>query len=437
MNILLIKPCWPYPFSGRELTYNRIWPPLSLANCAAILEREGYLVDILDAHAERIPAQNISERASIRKFDKIFVTSSSLDRWQCPNLDLEPFFDTVKEVKKYNDKVFLTGYHGTVEPEEILERTGARAIIRGEPEFTVLEICQEKNFSDINGITYKKDGKIISNPQKEPLDLGALPIAAFHLLKFHKYFYELLGRDFALIEGSRGCPHACEFCSKAMFGQGVRRKIPQRIIQEIDSLVNNFGVKRGYFIDLNFTADKTWALNLCDLLIQRKYDFRWCCQARPNEVDEALLLKMRAAGCKLIHYGVESGSEMVLKSMNKEITLEEIKRGVLSTNKIGIKTMCFFIFGFPAETKADMDLTLSFAKRLRPTYASFRIAVAYSGSGLRAKAEYSHVVLRALTRSAFLRFYLRPAYLIRKIFSDGLWISCRQLIIFFNFLIHK
>lgn len=94
-KILLIKPCWHYPITKCESTYNRIWPPLSLATCASLLEKEGYNVDILDAHAERIAPSQIGKY--LNNCSKIFITSSSLDRWQCPNLVLTPFLAPVKK----------------------------------------------------------------------------------------------------------------------------------------------------------------------------------------------------------------------------------------------------------------------------------------------------------------------------------------------------
>ncbi|MCK5084023.1 MAG: hypothetical protein KAR31_14030, partial [Candidatus Omnitrophica bacterium] len=94
MNILLVKPFWPYPYSKGEHTYNRMWLPLSLANCAALLEGQGNKVEILDAHSLRIKPGDI--KSHLNGFDKIFITSSSLDRWQCPNIDIEPFLETIR-----------------------------------------------------------------------------------------------------------------------------------------------------------------------------------------------------------------------------------------------------------------------------------------------------------------------------------------------------
>src|SRR3989339_590155 len=163
MKVLLLKPCWPYPV-GDDFIYNRIWPPLCLANCAALLLREGHTVRIFDAHAERTPADKIKEH--VYGFDKIFITSSALDRWQCPNLNIEPFLRAARLIRKENDELYVMGYHGTVNPDEILSLTGAKAIIRGQPEIGVLEICQNQSLSRIKGISYRSSGKIISTAER-------------------------------------------------------------------------------------------------------------------------------------------------------------------------------------------------------------------------------------------------------------------------------
>src|SRR3989338_3794519 len=106
-KILLIKPFWPYPYGKGEHTYNRIWPPLSLANCAAILEKQGHGVSILDAHALRLKPERIAPY--VQGFDKVFITSSSLDRWQCPNIDITPFLETVQYIRGLTDEVYVMG----------------------------------------------------------------------------------------------------------------------------------------------------------------------------------------------------------------------------------------------------------------------------------------------------------------------------------------
>jgi len=114
MRILLVRPRWPYPVGYGESTYNRIWPPLSLANCAALLTKAGFDVAVVDAHALRLSPGQVARRAE--GADGVFVTSSSLDRWQCPNSNLTPVVETVRALVSRTDEVYVIGFHGTVAP---------------------------------------------------------------------------------------------------------------------------------------------------------------------------------------------------------------------------------------------------------------------------------------------------------------------------------
>nr|MBA4405133.1 hypothetical protein [Nanoarchaeum sp.] len=188
MKVILISPF--YPYSKKEYTYNRIWHPLCPANCNALLEKEGHSVKILDAHAQRIAPNKIT--SFIKSYDKIFITSSSLDRWQYPNIDITTFLETVCYIKEFIDEVYIMGYHETIEPERMLDSTKTKAAIRGEPEYTALELCRNNDLSGIQGISFRDNGKYISNLDRELFDLKTLPTPAYHLLDIQKGSYRYI-----------------------------------------------------------------------------------------------------------------------------------------------------------------------------------------------------------------------------------------------------
>ena len=121
------------------------------------------------------------------------------------------------------------GAHGTVCPDEILEQTKAKAIIRGEPELTILDICRKIILKDIDGITFKDSGSVIHTKDRELLLLDDLPLPAFHLIDIRNYRDEILGNSFLLFEGSRGCPYSCIYCQKSMYGRQYRMKSPEKV----------------------------------------------------------------------------------------------------------------------------------------------------------------------------------------------------------------
>jgi radical SAM superfamily enzyme YgiQ (UPF0313 family) len=420
VNVLLLNPSWDSLVSKRGGRFNRAWPPLDLLNCGALLEREGIRVELIDGRATPGRAQEMAARTFAA--DKVFITSSPLDRWQCPNLEIERFFETVAPFRK--DNLYIMGVHGDRYPELVLERTGARAIIRGEPELTVLRICQTDDLSQVRGLTYKADGRIVKTENASLLEMTDLPIPAYHLVDLDDYGYELMGDRFALLETTRGCPFPCMYCFLEMYGgRRYRRKSVEQITAEVDYIVRVARAKSLYFIDLEFTLGESRHIHaLCDHMITQGYDLPWCCQTRADSFDAELLAKMKRAGCRMIHFGVETGSEKVMSTIDKKITLPAIERGIAMARRAGIETACFFMFGFPGETSDDMDATIEFARKLNPTYASFHIASPYPGTELYAMSgstelfpeaytkEHSLTGLEATVRRAFKRFYLRPQY---------------------------
>ncbi|MFH1106164.1 MAG: radical SAM protein [Candidatus Aenigmatarchaeota archaeon] len=447
-RVLLVNPSYDYPLVKKEkfLYYNKIWPPICLANCAAMLEKSGFEVKILDANAERLDADQVSKAAS--GYEKIFITSSPLDRWQCPHPSINPFLDVVRKVGENNPdaEIFVMGTHGTIRPNEILEMTKAKCVIRGEPEQVVLEICNSKDLKKIGGITFKAGKKTISTPDRKPFDLDALPTPAYHLLPLEKYFYDMLGKNFMLFEGSRGCPFNCVFCLKKTYGS-YRKKSSKKLIDEVRLAIEKFGIKTAYFIDLEFTINKKLVADLCDFLIEKKYDFKWCCQGRFDTIDTDLLVRMKQAGCVLMHYGVETGSEKIMKMINKNITFEQIENGMKLTKDAGISTACFFILGFPTETSEDMEKTVKFAIKLNPTYASFHIAIPYPETGLYKMVEgeigdlfpsaytgiYSAEELDKFIKNAYRKYYFRPSYVFSRLMEGNYGLLFRQLRLFLGY----
>ncbi len=452
MKVLLINPSQVDLVNKKGRIYNRIWTPLDLANCGAILEKEGIDVSILDANAEQIGPAEVAKQAT--GYDKVFITSTSLDRWQCPFLDIDPFLQTVNAVKEVAPEIYIAGSHGTVRPKEMLEATDARAIIRGEPERTVLDLCKTTTLSEICGITYMDAGKVVDNPDQKPVNLNELPVPAFHLLPMEKYNYEMMGKHFCLFEMTRGCAAKCIFCLLEPYGRGVRKKGLDKIILEVEYAINNFDVRNAYFMDLEFTVLRKQVMEFCRYLISKDYNFQWCCQTRFDLVDDELLSYMRRAGCRLIHFGVEAGSERILKYINKGITMEAIRSGMKKVKKAGIETACFFMMGFPGSNRQDMEDILKFAKELGPDYPLFHMVAPYPGtilyetvkeqSGLNFSDKtlfpeaiienFSLEELKKMTRKAYLSYYLRPSYIFSRLAKGQFNILQNQCSLFWSFI---
>jgi radical SAM superfamily enzyme YgiQ (UPF0313 family) len=442
LEIVLVKPCWQYPIAGADHTYNRRWPPLELLNCAALLEADGHRVRIVDAQAERLAPQQVAAR--VGKVDLICVTSSALDRWQCPTLELAPLWTLVEHLRPCSRQLVLLGFHGTVQPEEMLIRSGVDAVVRGEPEPTVRELAAGGAWERTLGLTFLRDGRPVSTADRPDIDLTTLPVPAFHLIDPRHYQYEILGPRFLVLEGVRGCPWPCTFCSRVIQGKRLRRKTAAQLGREVEIAVRQFGVRNLYFIDLEFTASAELVRGLCEHLLAERIAVRWCCQTRADLVDEPLLRLMKRAGCRLIHYGVESGSPRILELSRKHTTLEQQRAGVRLTQRLGIETLCFFLLGYPGETAAEMQQTIRFARELNPTYASFHRISPYPGTPLYdqfapgsgelfpafagADSERRHV--DHLVRKAIWSYYMRPGYVVSRLLHASPRSLWRQLRLF-------
>ncbi|MCD4779890.1 MAG: B12-binding domain-containing radical SAM protein [Candidatus Omnitrophica bacterium] len=409
MNVLLVKPYWVYPYSKGEYTYNRIWPPIALANSAALLEQQGHKVQILDAHALRIKPADIP--SSAEGYDQVFVTSSTLDRWQCPNMDITSFYNTVAMLRSATENVYVMGYHGTVDPEAMLLRTRAKAVIRGAPEQGVVSLCGREKLEDIGGISYEQNGRIVSSAARGELDMKEFPVPAYHLLDVKKYQYEILGRHFMLFETQRGCPYQCRFCNKMMYPEKLMGKSIEQIQKELSTAMERYGVRSGYFIDLDFLIHRDITEQICEFLIKKKYSFKWCCQTRPDQIQLDLLKMMKSAGCQLIHLGVESGLEKFLTLSQKHSSLKSIEKAVSLCEQVGIQTLAFYLFGFKGESSADRQAIFEYAKRLNTNYVSFHKIYPYQFDEILMPDLLHNEDIDKFIRAKTMQYYLRWNYL--------------------------
>lgn len=416
MRILLLNPSWGGLVSGGR--YNRRWPPLDLLNVGAILREDGHAVALLDARA--VPVDSRDFDGEVAASDFVLVTTSPLDRWQCPNVEMGPLLAWTDRVP--GEKLLLCGAHGTLFPERMLVLTGARALIRGEPEGAVRELFRALQGDEIDrgavpSLSWKDaSGAFHRAADAPPVDLARLPAPAHDLARPEDYAYELLGPRMALVETARGCPHRCVFCLKAMYGGGgrVRTKPLDRVEAELGTL-GRLGFHRICFMDLEFTLNRARTVAICRML--KGFRFEWCCQTRVDAVDPGLLSLMATAGCRLVHYGIESGDAATLGRLGKGITEAQVRRAVAWTRAAGMASAGFFLLGFPGETANAVRETGRLARSLPLTYVSFHYVTPYFGTELGAASgvtapwwepEGACAAGKSGLGGLYLRFYLRP-----------------------------
>jgi radical SAM superfamily enzyme YgiQ (UPF0313 family) len=296
-----------------------------------------------------------------------------------------------KYVKKLSkDKIVVVGGpHATICPDFFLKSGYVDFVVRGEGEYTFLELVEKissdtKDVPKVLGISYMEEGKIIHNPDRPLIkNLDKLPIPARHLLPMERYFAlqkKLYGYKKLTVLTTRGCPYRCIFCAKEIFGRFYRRRSVENCVNEIELLINKYGVKKILFIDDTFTLDRNFIIELCNEIRRRNLKVRWSCEGRVNHIDYELLKIMKNAGCDLISYGVESGSQKVLNYLNKDITVEQIVRASHLTKRAGIIVKFYLIVGTPTERWEDILLTKKLIIQTKPDLVDITTFVPMPGT---------------------------------------------------------
>lgn len=377
MKILLINP----PSGNKNPLL-----PLSLAYIAAVLEKEKFLVEILDTDALELTDQEIKEKVSNFKPDIVGVTMMTATFYASKKV--------IKIIKKsFPDCLTIVGgAHPSALPKETLEEiTEIDILVMGEGEETILEIAKnlenKVTLKNIKGICYRENKAVICNPPREPIqNLDSLPFPIRDKFPLEKYkTHPPYGRKnpYMHLITSRGCPFSCAFCSKAVFGKKLRMRSAINVVNEVEEMIKKYKVKEIKFYDDDFTLDMKRTEEICDEIINRKLKIIWSCATRVDLVNEHLLKKMREAGCWLISYGVESASQDLLNTINKGITLEKVKKTFEWTRKANIKILAYFMIGLPGETKETIQKSIQFAKELNPDFTNWSLTTIFPCTPLR------------------------------------------------------
>lgn len=433
-NILLVNPFVP----GIVLA-----PPLGLGFLATFLAKNNYNVKIIDLAIDKLSLEKLSGRIKNEEIGIVGITMIT---------------PAVNEVMKIIDflktespdlKIVVGGAHASIRPIETFNlNKNIDFLVIGEGEKALLEIAnfinRIGNFDNAQGIAYRDNEKTIFKEGINYLDdLESFPVLDRKLIEFHKYSNLMFSskKPVTSMMISRGCPYMCIYCSKPVTGSRVRERRVESVIEEIRMLKEQYCVKELVFYDDVFTFNRNKVIKLCEEMINNGFDISWKCETRVNLVDEELLKTMKNAGCYLIAYGIESGTQKMLNYLKKGITLEQVRNAINLTKKVGIKTQGYFMIGVPTENEEDIIQTINFAKSLPLDICQFSIATPYPGTELydiakergitveNSKLIYSTSreneivslcdlspeVLKSLLKKAYKEFYLRPAFLMKKI----------------------
>lgn len=453
MKVLLIYP----PYTGIYGKYQPaakvgvFYPPMGLMYLAAVLEKEGHEIRILDLELEGFSTKEIVDY--IKGFNPSVVGIGSVTPLHHIALKL---FKIVKETNR-NIITVSGGPHPTALPiETIKESKNIDIVCYGEGEYTLRDVVgaieKKKRLYGIEGVVYRENGKIIKNPPRELIkNLDDLPFPARHLTKQEKYLWSVPKKGVQPITGIitvRGCPFQCIFCSaRVIFGTKVRYRSANSVIKELKQVKEQFGIDHFDFYDDTLGLDRKRTFELCNKMIKENLDITWEGNSRVDVIDSELIAKMHEAGLTRLSFGVESGNQNILDAAKKGTDLDLIKRAYELVDSFGIETRMSIILGLPFETKETIEKTIKFMRSLKCEQAYVNVGTPFPGTEYYDMAKKGYGGLNLLTddwkeyrrwgnavinvndltrhdlvryqRKALLKFYLRPKQIIYNLRRAG------------------
>lgn len=369
MNALLIQPRWGQinRFPSR--------PPLGLAYIAGALERLGCECRIVDMQVGRADVEGIIESYSPK------LIGFSVTTWTYKDV-----LAGVKLLKqRFPDVIFVAGGpHATALPGQMLDGV-FDVVVRGYGEETVSELVENLDkpelLANISGLSYKYGGSVRHNPNRPPPhSLDELPFPSFDLLDIERY-------KWCSVSSSRGCPAACLFCVDShLFGKRMLLRSPQSFVDEIEWLYRERGILRFYLVDEQFTFDNPRAKKICRDIIRRGLKIEWLVNSRVDRVSLDLLQLMRRAGCISIAFGIESGSDAILRRIRKGFRSQRALAAVRMAKTAGIRVKTSWLVGLPGALEEQLE-SIDLMRAMKPNHIDVFLVTIYPGTPLWHRAE--------------------------------------------------
>lgn len=424
-----------------------LYYPMWLAYAAAVLDKEGCEIDLIDAPADGHTLDYVISRTEAFSPSLIVMDTST------PSIYNDIMVSERLREALPKALIVLVGTHVSALPEESLNLSkSVDAIAIGEYDYTIRDIAgalsDKKEIASIKGICYRQDNQPVRTPLRPLIeDLDELPFVSGiykRFLRAENYFNPNALYPMVTITASRGCPYQCIFCvyPQTMMGHKMRTRSVGNVVDEIEYIVKSLpDIKAIFFEDDTFTAVKERCIAITEEIIKRGIVVSWTANARAD-LDYKTMEIMRKSGCRCLCVGFESGSQELLNNIKKMVNVDKMKQFIENAKRAGILIHGCFMVGHPGETKETMNQTLGLAKALNPDTVQFYPIMVYPGTeaydwykerGLITTAEFSRwltpaglhntvVKTEALSSEELVafcdrarrEFYLRPGYMVYK-----------------------
>lgn len=379
MKILLVSPAI-FPKNNREKYHQLLLrmsihggdsPPLGLECIASSAIEAGHQVEIIDLRVEsrtRLDFAREIKKSAPDIFGLYLTTFNIREALQVAKVMKAIFPQT---------KIVVGGPHVGMYPKETLKHPEFDLALMGEAEHTFCELLSAlsgaRDFRQVNGIIYREDGEIRINGNAQTVEnLDVLPFPARSLLKGKYLYFGTFREPFTTMITSRGCPFNCAFCAKIPGSVRTRFVSAKRVVEEFLE-IKKLGYREVNVFDDLFTVDRQRVIDICQGIIENELDISWSIRARTDCIDEEMLGYLRKAGCYRIYFGIESGTDEILKLMNKKTDTKKNMQAMELAHRFGFEIVSYFILGFPGETVETMEATIEFAKKSPTDFASFNM----------------------------------------------------------------
>lgn len=395
MKALFLNPPFRPHFSRSERSpqvskSGTLYYPIWLAQAAAWVEAEGAEIDLVDAVAGEMSVADCVARVRKTGPELIVVETST------PSFADDARTLSALRVAAPEAVLVLVGPHVSALPAWSLEAApAADAVVRGEYELTLgalyRVLASGGDWRALPGLSVRLGNGLRHNPDAPLLeDLDRIPLMADVYRRFldpRHYFFAAAMNPGVMVTTGRGCPHHCMWClfNQTLHGRRYRHRSPERVVAEFEAIIAAFPEAREIWIeDDTFTIDRRHVREVCRLIIERGLEFarapfRWYCNARPP-LDLKTMHMMKAAGCRLLVTGFESGEPEILRNMGKGFTVDKALAFMRDARQVGLLVHGCFVLGNPGETRETMARTLEYAKRLLPDSAQFYFIHPYPGT---------------------------------------------------------
>ncbi|OGW84154.1 MAG: hypothetical protein A2987_00360 [Omnitrophica bacterium RIFCSPLOWO2_01_FULL_45_10] len=385
MKILFVSPTWTEDFGvfSRIAKRRNSQPPLGILYLAAVAERRGHDVKVIDADVEGISMDVLIDKISRGRFDLVGITATS------------PIFHKAAALAKglkekgFKNPIMIGGEHLNIFKKNAFLECFDYGFF-GESEETFdrfLNIYEkrDKAFAVLSGFIYRDGDAVVETAPAERIkDLDRVGFPAMHMLKHENYvmtFAKFRKRVYLPIMATRGCPFKCAFCSEPLTNPYVRFRSPKNIVDEMEKWVKELSTTHFFFMDSNLTLKRDHVEGLCREILDRKLKITFEGWTRANLVDKDILSLLKAAGLIRISYGIESGDPEILKIIRKEVSHADMLNAFKVTEDLGIEPACSVMLGLPGDTKKSIEKTISFVKSIpQILYSNFSIANPYPGT---------------------------------------------------------